>query len=100
MVVGLSQRQYNALRFWWAQDQAQFHNAHFTGDKIPWLPEDFLSKGRRAKRKHEAGMEALRVDKMNANLVDIRPGVPASKLKDIPKWALGKQYLIGEQGDA
>lgn len=70
----------------WALERAQFCNASFKTDGVPWLPDDFLGKGNRSERekKHKAERLMGRLADLQLNTA-MKPGQPEPDF--IPAWA-------------
>ena len=47
----MTPREYFALKYVWGAKEAQFHNAHFKTDDLPFIAEDFISPESRVIRK-------------------------------------------------
>lgn len=69
----------------WAIERAQFANAHFANDRVPFLPEDFLGGGNREQRKLQSAKSQLAAAKENLRLNRIKKGDPPPD--NLPSWA-------------
>ena len=47
----MTPREYFALKHVWAGREAQFHNAHFNPDGLPFIADDFMDPSARVLRK-------------------------------------------------
>lgn len=84
----MSWREYRELKLLWAERQAIEHNAWFLA-KPAYVAGDFMDPASRQRRAAEAEMNALNVDRANAKLAKIKPGVKADQIDDLPDWAKG-----------
>ncbi len=82
----LSWRELEAHRLLWARDRADFHNASFSTEGTPFLPEDFLGTGNREGRKADAMISKANAEMANVQLQQtVKPG----QEEGIPDWAKG-----------
>lgn len=71
---------HDARRLEWAFERAEFRNANFGTDGVPWEPDDFLGRGNRGARTAEKAQNDMQVARLNASLADLKD-------EDVPEWA-------------
>lgn len=72
----------------WASERADYFNANFSTDGIPWIAEDFLGSGDREARLQEKEMSKVLADRANRQLEKMIPSRGHADMEDIPIWAI------------
>ena len=83
----LRTNEFLALRRAWAQEQAKFYNAHFSGNGPAWMPDDFLKPKNRERRIAQGKRDKIESDMLNFKLAQIEASKGKGPGKNIPFWA-------------
>lgn len=86
----LTWRELHALRYQWARRQATEHNAWFSTDGVPFLPEDFIGGNGREKRILEEQRSKVNAERANTALSSITSRTKPEDIPELPLWAYGK----------
>ncbi len=84
----LDKEEHKALIMVWAAKEATFHNAHFSQEGVPWIPEDFMGLGSREQRKQKVVIDGAKKNLLDSKLQRMKKGVAYD---NIPDWAFGRK---------